>query len=423
MKFGAVLAALLLASPATAQFAPRQVDPKEAYVPAKLDADSEAIVAGMNRFGFDLYAKLRTGKGSFAISPASISTAFGLAYAGARGKTAEEIASVLHYPSVADFHGSFGALLRTMDLHQNGRTLTVNNAIWLQQGLKIRQEYAALVDRDYGAGLQWVDYKADPDAARDKINRWVESKTNDKIRDLLHPGDVSSATRSILVNTVYFKSDWDIWFDRKGTKPGTFTLLSGKNVRRPLMHRQGNYHLAEGKGVKVLAMRYRGGETEMLVFLPDEPRGLSGLERSLDGRSIDEWLAKLDRSQAYVSVTLPKFRVESRFQLVPMLRTMGMETPLSDESDFSGMKIVSNRSPDPDDLNLKIGTVVHKVFIDVEEKGTEAAAATAIGEIVISGMRPRRESIFRADHPFLFLIRDRRTNAILFIGRYTGEPS
>jgi serpin B len=423
MKLAIVFPIILaLAAPAAAQSAwsPPAPDPKEEYVPAKLDRSGEAIVSGMNRFGLELYAKVRGQKGDLVISPASVSTAFGLAYAGARGRTADEIATVLHYPAASDFHVSFGTLLRTMDLHQNGRTLTVNNAIWLQQGLKVRPEYVSLVERSYGAGLQWADYRANADAARNRINRWVESKTNDRIRNLLNELDVTEGTRSVLVNTVYFKADWAAPFDKAKTKAEAFTLASGRKVLQPLMHELGDYGYAEVAGLKVLSMPYRGGETEMVFFLPDRAGDLRKIEQSLDTRMLDQWLAKLDQHRPPVLVTLPKFGVERRFQLAPVLESMGMVIPFSDASDFSGIKLVDARNPDREDWNLKIGAVVHQVFVEVDEKGTEAAAATALA-IVLTGRRVGDPAIFRADHPFLFLIRDRRTKAILFIGRYTGE--
>jgi serpin B len=423
MKFALVGAIVsMLACPAAAQgtWQPPAPDPKEAFVPAKLDSDGEAIVSGMNRFGFELYSKVRGKKGDLAISPASVSTAFGLAYAGARGRTAEEIATVLHYPAAPHFHGSFGALLRTMDLHQNGRTLTVNNAIWLQQGLKVRPEYVALVGQSYGAGLQWIDYKSNPGAARRGINAWVENKTNHRIRELLHSEDVNQDTRSVLVNTVYFKADWSDPFDEANTRQEGFTLASGKRVNRPLMHRQGDYGFAVERGVKMLTMPYRGGETEIAIFLPDKAGDLAKIERSLAAPMLDRWFKKVDGRRSRVVVTLPKFKTEDRIELVPVLESMGMRTPLSDSSDFSGVKFVDATSPNREDWELKIGSVVHQVFVEVDEKGTEAAAATAI-TIMITGRRIGRPMIFRADHPFLFLIRDRRTNTILFIGRYTGE--
>ena len=301
-------------------------DPNEEFVPAKLGSDGKSIVAGINQFGLELYGKLRFEKGDIAVSPASVSTAFGLAYAGAKGRTAEELATTLHYPAVADFHASFGEMLKTMELHRNGRALTVNNAIWLQDGMAAHPEYLSLVERNYGAGLQRVDYRSDSEAARLKINAWVESKTNDKIRNLLSPINVTPKTRSVLVNTIYFKADWADPFDEEDTREGDFTLASGKTIKRKLMHEQGGFAYAEGGGVKMLAMPYRGGETEMVVFLPDKANGLPALERSLDAATLDAWIGKLEEGRRLkVNVTLAKFKVENRFELKQTLEELGRE--------------------------------------------------------------------------------------------------
>ena len=423
MKLVPLILAAIFAAPAAAQDDPPP-DPQEAFVPAALDADGKAVVAGINRFGFDLYAELRDAGGDLAISPASLSTAFGLAYAGARGSTAEELARVLHYPPAGDVHAAFGGLLKTMDVRRNGRTLSVNNALWLQQGLKLKPDYRSLVERHYGAGLQWVDYRGNREAARQRINRWVEGKTNNRIRGLLQPSNLNRDTRSILVNTVYFKADWAVPFDPRATVASDFTLASGGKAKRPLMHRQLDIAYAEGGGVKAVSLPYRGGETEMVLLLPDRADGLAALERGLTAEAMDGWLAKLGEGREPVSVTLPRFKIEQRFELAKPLVRLGMRTAFSDSSDFSGMKIVDPASRDREDWNFKIGDVVHQVFVEVEEKGTEAAAATAITQVIITGARtPRPPKVFRADHPFLFLIRDRRTGAILFFGRYTGESA
>ena len=431
------LLAMLMAQPVAAQPAEDEPvlpegeeepkpDPNEEYVPATLDADGASIVSGMNDFGAELYGDLSSARGDVAISPASISTAFGMAFAGARGRTADEIASTLNYPKVADFHASFGSVLRTMELRRNGRTLSVNNALWLQENSPVQPDYEALIKRNYGAGLQRVDYKANSEAARKQINAWVESKTNDKIRNLLSSQNVTRKTRSVLVNTVYFKADWADPFDKSETRPEDFTLANGNRVKRDLMHRQGNFLFAEKPGFKVLAMPYRGGETDMVVLLPKKHDGLAKVEQSLEGSGLRALLTDLKESASHdrVEVTFPKFKIENRFELNEPLERMGMIIPFSDDSDFSGAKVVKPRSSDPEDWNLKISHVIHQVFVEVEEKGTEAAAATAIASIIVTGAGPMRPpKVFRADHPFMFLIRDRRTDAILFIGRFTGESS
>lgn len=415
--------ALLAAQPAlndTARSGEEEfrLDPKEEFVPATLTADGQAVVAGLNKFGFELYGKLQSSDGDLAISPASVSTAFGLAYAGATGRTASDIAKTLHYPAIGDFHSTFGSLLRTMDLHQNGRTLSVNNALWLQEGMAINPAYQQLVERNYSAGIQRADYRHDPEAARLKINAWVEAKTNDKIKNLLVPGNVTQATRSVLVNTIYFKADWANPFNPQETRQEAFTLATGRAIKRDLMHTQEHFGYAHEAGVSLLSMPYRGRETEMLIILPDEANGLAALERSLNSAKLERLADKM--RPAKVRVTLPKFKIEKRFELATTLKELGMTVPFSGQANFPGLIDPSRRQADS--AGLVIGDVIHQVFVEVEEKGTEAAAATAIG-IVVSAARVAPLKDFRADHPFLFLIRDRRTNAILFIGRFTGEAS
>lgn len=398
----------------------------ERHVPASLDADGKVVVAGLNAFSADMYHALIGEKGDMVISPASISTAFGLAYAGAKGKTAAEIAATLHYPgTVANFHASFGALLATMHLESNGRTLAVNNAIWLQQGLPVRESYQSLVERYYKAGLKRVDFESNSGSALLAINGWVEENTHNRIRNFLSSAEVNSGTRSVLVNTVYFKADWARPFNESETRTEPFKLTSGSTKNLPLMHQRNDFAYAEQSGTKALRLPYRGGETDMIVLLPNSPHGLEGLEKSLDAKAIQGWFDRLDSgSDTDVITTLPKFRIEKRYDLVSVLNVLGMTIPFSNQSDFSAMKPVNLASGNPLDWNLSIGSVVHQVFVEVEEKGTEAAAATAI-VVVVTGARTRKPpppKIFRADHPFLFVIRDRRTRAILFVGRYTGEP-
>jgi serpin B len=434
MKSLLLTAALLFAAmplPASAQLAApqvddEQVDPAETFVPAKIDADGKQIVDGLNRFGGEIYSKMMGAKGDIAISPASISTAFGLAYAGARGKTADDIATTLHYPTdIADFHKSYGQLLGTMQLSAKGRTMAVNNAIWLQHELPVRDEYLALVDANYGAGLSRVDYVGDPEAARLKINGWVESKTNDKIKDLIRVGDITDQTRSVLVNTIYFKADWAEPFDKAATKIEPFKISSGKPVDMPLMHQRNSYNYAEKDGIQILSMGYRGGETDMVILLPKVGR-LVAMEKKITVNGFAPWLKAVRESYGSDTiVTLPKFKIEKRYDKVKeTLKAMGMVQPFEDDADFTAMKPVNLASNDPNDWNLKVSKVIHQVFVEVEEKGTEAAAATAIlMDVVVTGSsrKPPPPKIFRADHPFLFLIRDRRTEAILFVGRYTGE--
>lgn len=412
---------LAAAVPFTAAFAQYEAPTAEELaaeqiVPAPISDDAKKIVAGLNAFSLDIYkATLPAGENHF-ISPASISTAFGLAYGGAAGATADEIKNVLHYPFAGEeFAKANGELLATMALDAKGRTLSVGNALWVQDDFPLRAPYVAQMENYYGAGVQRVDYKTDPENALGQINQWVEGKTNNRIKNLLTPDDINKYTRSILVNTVFFKADWHSVFKEAATKTKPFKLATGKKVMTPLMTQQSDFRYLEKKDVQAISMPYRGRETEMIVFLPKSKRGLSKFEDSLTAETLKQWMDDLaGASFPEVIVTFPKFKLEVKSELSGKMQEMGMSEAFTDDADFSKM------SPKA----LKISKVVHQTFLEVDEKGSEAAAATAIGMTMIvsatSGPEPKPK-VFNADHPFFFLIRDRRTGAILFMGRYV-EP-
>lgn len=402
---------------------------EERFVPAAIIADARAVASGMNAFGVELYkATAATEASNVFVSPASVSAAFGLAYAGAQGATADEIARVLHYPlGPVRFHAAMGDLLATMQLSAPGRELAVSNALWIQNELPLEQRYLDLVAARYRAGLRRVDYAADSEAARILINEWVEQQTRDRIKNLLSSLDVTPATVSVLVNTIYFKADWATPFDKAATKVEKFATGRGK-VETPLMHQQLHTPYLKGDGFQAIALPYRGGETEMLVFLPNSERGLPAFEKNLNVDAVGRWIGELAKGGTRdVILTLPKFKLELRFDLIETLKGLGMTTAFSNASDFSGMKPVVASSGNSIDWNLKINNVIHQVFVEVEEKGTEAAAATAITSIIVTGSRggppPPPPVVFRADHPFFFALRDRRTGAILFMGRFAGPAA
>ncbi len=421
-----VLLAFLLASNASAQDADPEASERagEAFVRAEISPEGRLAAVGLRAFGVNLLHVMPAGD-DLVVSPASISTAFALAYAGAKGETATQIARTLHYPAISGVEDALGSLARSMAIAANGRTLAVNNAIWLQSDLPVYADYLDRVNRNFGAGLQRVDYRGDSTVARLRINGWVESNTNNKIRNLLGPPDVTDATVSVLVNTIYFKADWAAPFDIAATKVEPFKHEGKSQVRLPLMHQQAHYRYAERDGVQAIALPYRGGETEMIVLLPKR-NTLGKFVQSLTETTLSEWEELLETgTRRDVILTLPKFKLEKRYELKTLLEELGMRVPFLDESDFSRMKPVDLVSANPLDWNLKIEKVIHQVFVEVEEKGTEAAAATVIvQDVIVTGMRreppPPPPVIFRADHPFLFFIRDRRTGAMLFIGRFTG---
>ncbi len=257
-----------------------------------------------------------------------------------------------------------------------------------------------------------MDFLGNPDGARKEINTWVEQQTRDKIRDLLHPGQIESRTRLVLCNAIYFKGDWATQFDPKKTRPQPFFVSADKSVTVPMMSGEVKLLSRQFKGVTLFELPYQGNDLAMVVLLPDARDGLAALEQQLNAVVLQEWLMALGQSyQTEVPVILPKFKLNCRLDLVGDLKAMGMPSAFGLRADFSGMDGSSN---------LGIDGVVHQAFVDVNEEGTEAAAATAVTMVGLSISRPL--VVFRADHPFLFLIVGRHTGTILFLGRVT-DPS
>lgn len=376
--------------------------------------DTAKLVAGNTAFGCELYGELKSDTGNLFLSPFSISTALGMTAAGARGKTFEEMEKVLHLPK--DAPAAFGAVLKSLndepDAKKRGFTLSTANALWAQQGYPWRAEYKKLVADDFGAGLFDVDFKGNAEAARDTINAWVEKETRDKIKNLLPQGSITGLTRLVLTNAIYFKGDWAVKFKKEDTKEAPFMLADGKKAEAPLMHRVGAFMYAETEGYQVLDMPYVGNRLSMTVILPRKPDGLPTVEKELTGEKLALVLKELHKEKI-VHVHLPKFKVEKSFTLNKPLQAMGMKVAFAG-ADFSGMH------KGGEDLN--ISAVLHKAFVDVNEEGTEAAAATGVVVTTTSAVPPPKPKYFRADHPFLYMIRDHTTGSVLFMGRLV-EPA
>ncbi|MGA3132820.1 MAG: serpin family protein [Terracidiphilus sp.] len=385
-----------------------------AQSPSSKSADQAEIVRGSNAFATDLYAQLHTKPGNLFFSPESISTAFAMAYAGARGQTATEMAHVFHYTLPPErLHPAMGALLAGMNGTHQGYELHVTDALWAEQNANFLPAYLNLVKTNYGAGFHPVDFKSDPNSARTTINAWVAQQTNNKIQNLLGPGTVTPATRLILTNAIYFKAAWADQFSKSATKNADFHVSVGKNVQAPMMRNSGSYDYFKGPSFQALLMPYEKDEVSMLILLPDDANGLPALERALTAGNLEKWIASLSYAQKVI-VSLPRFKITQQFELSSTLEDLGMKTAFSASSaDFSAM--TGNKS-------LAISAAIHKAYIDVDENGTEAAAATAV-VMTEMAIQPRAPSpppiIFTADHPFLFLIRDTKSGSILFLGRVT----
>jgi serine protease inhibitor len=378
-------------------------------------ADRTTVVEGDNAFAVALYGRLRNQIGNLFFSPESISTALAMAYAGARGGTASEMAKTLHFTLPPEkLHPAMGALLSELNAAHEGYQLSVANALWAQQGYTFLDDFLNLLKTNYGAGLNQVNFKGATEAARLTINQWVEQKTQDKIKDLLQPGALRSDTRLVLTNAIYFKGDWETQFDKAQTKNEDFHLSKAQTTTAPLMHREGRFSYFDGGTFQILEIPYKSKELSMIVFLPKDASGLSALEQSLTGSNLQQWLGQL-ASVSKVIVTMPKFKMTQQFELGSTLSAMGMPQAFSSSADFSGM--TGHR-------DFAISEVIHKAYVDVNEEGTEAAAATAVTMRALAMPAPQAPPpVFRADHPFVFMIRDNRSASILFMGRMADPRS
>jgi serpin B len=378
--------------------------------------DKAAVVRDNNQFALDLFGRLDK-KDNLFFAPAGISTALAMTYAGARGQTAEQMAKVLHFQLDAKrLHPAFAALLWEMqgEGEQRGYRLHIANALWSHKDTNFLPDFLQQMMDNYSNAVPLVDF-AEPEQARRDINAWVAQQTDDKIKDLLRPSDVSPQTRLVLTNAIYFKGDWLHPFEGNHTHDQPFHVTGTKDVSVPMMHQTGEFrHFAdEEKAFQLLEMPYKDSELSMVVLLPARVDGLAQLEKKLDVELLAKWLQKMESKK--VVLTLPKFTMRRRLPLTDRLQAMGMTAAFRPaEADFTGM--THDKPP------LFLSAAIHEAWVDVNEKSTEAAAATAV--VAAGAAAPREQPIaFRADHPFLFLIRDTRSGSILFLGRMSNPKS
>ncbi|HUA65534.1 MAG TPA: serpin family protein [Alphaproteobacteria bacterium] len=372
-------------------------------------ANVNEIVAGNSQFALDLYARLRTGRGNVFFSPYSISSALAMTYAGARLETADQMAATLRFKlSFSRVHLAFAELENHINAIQEEKEvqLAVANSLWPQTGFVLLPDYLALCKQNYGTAIMPVDFAEHTDAARNEINEWVSDRTNAKIPELIKPGMLNGGVRLVLVNAIYFKGDWQIPFNVRLTEDQPFHVSPDTSVKAPLMQQTDEFGYGEFPGVQVLEIPYADWDISMLVLLPRDVDGLTNLEAQLTPENLKSWTTGLPTQR--VHVFLPKFTVRSQFLLADTLAAMGMPDAFDgNKADFSGM---DGRR------DLFISRVIHEAYVQVDEKGTEAAAATGVA-MLGRAASPRQVPVFRADHPFLFLIRDNQTGSILFLGR------
>lgn len=374
------------------------------------DADRDAVVRGGNQFACSLYAKLASEAGNLFFSPFSVSEALAMTAGGARGETLAGMSKALALPEdPAQVQRGWRSLHATLLGKSASKKyeLSVANALWGQKGVAFHAPFVEGAAATFGATLRELDFRGAAAKSRDTINDWVAGQTHDRIRDLLPTDAVHRETKLVLTNAIYFKAAWDEQFTKRATEKGDFLLHDGgKKAGVDLMRQSHDFHYFDGGSFQHAELPYEGHELAMLILLPKEIGGLPEFEKSLS----PELLARCRREQANhdVALTLPRFKITSMAMLQAPLIELGMDRAFSDHADFSGMSAQEA---------LKIDAVVHKAFVDVNEEGTEAAAATAVTMALASAPPPLPKAEFRADHPFLFLITHRATGAILFAGR------
>ncbi|MGB9682760.1 MAG: serpin family protein [bacterium] len=383
-----------------------QIIPKSAIA-----NDMSTLVSGNNTFAIEIYRRLVSEKGNIFLSPYSISSALSMTYAGARGETAKQMARVLHFTlPQGKLYQAFYDLAKLLQSNTKDYQVSIANALWGQKNYKFLQEFLAITNKYYDAGFKEVDFidETAREETRQMINKWVEDKTNGKIKNLLGPRDLNELTRLVLTNAIYFKGKWELQFDPKNTKDMPFYISEKVKVDIPMMYQKSKFNYAEDEDVQVLEMPYTGKDLSMVIILPKPDVPLSKVERSLTTKKLKNWLSTL--SEREIEVYIPRFKIEKRFVLNDPLQKMGMVDAFDMmKADFSGM------TPKPD---LHISSVIHQAFVEVNEEGTEAAAATAV---IMGTKAVIMPTIFRADRPFIFFIRDLRSGSILFIGRLV-EP-
>jgi serpin B len=387
-------------------------------IAVKIDQNSTLAVAeANNRFAFDLYSRLAKDQeyagNNLFFSPFSISSALAITYEGAKGKTADEIRSVFYFPANdTTRRGGFLGLNAGINSGDPSYSLRTANALWAEKSYPFLTEYVSTAEHDYGAKTTNLDFVSHPDESRVTINTWVEDKTEDKIKDLIPAGVIDPTTRLVITNAIYFKGDWVKQFDKTKTTDTEFRTAPGKTVTVPMMQRTDEdavYLYAENGNLQMLSMPYEhttGKKLSMVVLLPREDN-LTTTEALLNADTLSALQQSAESRR--VKVYFPKYTLKTKYSLPRTLGAMGMPTAFTGNADFSGMDGTTN---------LLISDVIHQAFVDVNEEGTEAAAATAVVmKLAAAPANPDPIPVFRADHPFIFLIQDDETGSILFMGR------
>jgi serpin B len=406
-----VIASIQTAQPAAAEVL--ESDKERITSPDVSTSEQALLVEGNSAFAFELYQALKEQEGNLFYSPYSISLALAMTYAGARGETAQQMTDTLQFMLDQDsLHPAFNWLDAELSTRGEGAAgkdgegfrLNIVNAIWGQKDYKFLPAFLDVLAENYGAGLRILDFINETEQSRVAINDWVSDQTESRIEDLIPPGVIGELTRLVLTNAIYFNAAWAYPFDEDMTADNPFYFLDGGQVIVPMMKQTESFGYTEGEGYQAVELPYDGGELSMVILLPEAGK-FEAFEEIISAQQASDIIGNLQSTE--VALTMPRFEFDSEFSLKDTLAEMGMPIAFTENADFSGM------TGNPE---LLISDVVHKAFVAVDEAGTEAAAATAVvmDNCAIPSSQPVEVTI---DRPFIFLIRDIETGAILFVGR------
>ena len=381
---------------------------------------STDLASANNQFAIDLYSDYKSENDNIFFSPWSISSALAMTYEGARGQTATEMAKVFYFPSnLSEMESDYQIMNSLLNKKNRSYSLWNANSLWIEKTYTLNSSYASKMQTYYGGIIASLDFKQEPDESRTVINNWVENKTNDHIKDILPSGSITTDTRLVLANAIYMKANWSEPFDKNLTQEKEFYLSSGQKTKVSMMYQQEHFRYGETNEFQMVELPYAGNELSMLVILPKDDflasitgGNMKAVENSLSAQNLAKW--KKEMKTEDVKLSLPKFKFETEYQLGKQLKKMGMPTAFSQYADFSGI------GPE----NLAISEVFHKAFVEVDEQSTEAAAATVvvIGTTSAPITQPPPPKVFNANHPFIFIIQERSTCAILFLGK-VNDPT
>ena len=365
------------------------------------------VVDANNQFAIDLYQQIskqaKQAENNVFFSPYSLSTAIAMLYTAAEGETKQQIQNTFHYPTPAILNPNSAALYNQFDKPNPNYDLSTVNDLWMRQGLSPNQNYLDTVKRYYGGQVTNLDFASRPEPSRQTINKTIANHTKQMIPELLPEGSIKSSTAAVLTNAVYFKGDWKSAF--AGSYKSDFIDYDGNDSAVKMMTKTANFGYTEDEKVKVLNLPYKGDDLSMIVILPQSKGKLAmqALVKNLSADQIGQWTHNMKIKA--VDLQLPKFKMEQDYKMDELLAEMGMPIAFDSRADFS---LFNNKLP------LAVDSIIHKAVIEVDEKGTVAAAATSIGPVLVSA---NYDVEFNANRPFIFMIKDNKTDAILFFGQ------